>query len=181
MLRLKKVANKISVYEKATLLRDAVYGANDGIITTFAVIAGAQGASLSPKVVIILGVANLLADGISMASGNYLGIKSEVEYQKLKEKDREHINKNPMRNGLITFLTFSFIGFLPLIPFLLKLENTFLLSSILVGVTLFLVGSIRSIYTKKKWIKGGIEMFLIGGSAAVVAYSVGFLLEMYVA
>ncbi len=61
-------------------LRDAVYGANDGIITTFAVVAGVAGADLSAAVVLILGFANLLADGFSMAMSNYLGEKSNRDY-----------------------------------------------------------------------------------------------------
>lgn len=58
-------------------LRDFIYGAIDGIVTTFAVIAGAAGAGLGDRVVIILGVANLLADGFSMSVSNYLGIRAE--------------------------------------------------------------------------------------------------------
>jgi len=58
-------------------LKDVIYGANDGIITTFAVVAGVAGADLSPLVVVLLGGANLIADGFSMAVSNYLGSKSE--------------------------------------------------------------------------------------------------------
>src|SRR5688572_33392658 len=57
-------------------LGDVVYGANDGIITTFAVVAGVAGARLSPRIVLILGVSNLLADGFSMGASNYLAIRS---------------------------------------------------------------------------------------------------------
>ena len=60
-------------------LKDAVYAANDGIVTTFAVVAGVVGASLDPIVILILGISNLLADGFSMASGNYLGSRSETD------------------------------------------------------------------------------------------------------
>lgn len=67
---------------------DIVYGANDGIITTFAVVAGVAGAALSPIIVLILGIANLLADGFSMAAGNYLARKSEREYKRT-ERARE--------------------------------------------------------------------------------------------
>lgn len=72
-----------------TYLADIVFGANDGVITTFAVIAGAQGASLSRGVIIILGLANLIADGISMGAGNYLGSKSEIDYQKRQRQKEE--------------------------------------------------------------------------------------------
>ena len=57
-------------------LGDLVYGANDGLITTFAVVAGVAGAALAPRIVIILGVANLVADGFSMAASNFLAIRS---------------------------------------------------------------------------------------------------------
>ncbi len=53
-------------------IRDLIYGANDGIITTFAVVAGVAGGSLSQSAVLIVGAANLAADGLSMAVGNFL-------------------------------------------------------------------------------------------------------------
>ncbi|MBI2133068.1 VIT1/CCC1 transporter family protein [Candidatus Woesearchaeota archaeon] len=62
-------------------LKNAVYGGLDGIITTFAVVAGVAGASLSSGIVLILGFANLIADGLSMAIGDYLSSKSEQEFQ----------------------------------------------------------------------------------------------------
>lgn len=171
---------KISIHQKGSLLRDSVYGANDGIITTFAVVAGAQGASLAPNIVIVLGIANLLADGFSMASGNYLGIKSEMAFNRAKQQTGDEVKQFPLMNGITTFSSFVIAGFLPILPFLLKAPDTFTLSAIIVGISLFAVGSLRSMYTKKRWVNGGIEMFLIGGFAASVAYLVGFLFERYV-
>ncbi|MBI2038191.1 MAG: VIT1/CCC1 transporter family protein [Candidatus Magasanikbacteria bacterium] len=69
-------------------LKSFVYGGLDGIVTTFAVVAGVAGANLSSRVVLILGVANLIADGISMAFGDYLGTKAENEYM-AAERERE--------------------------------------------------------------------------------------------
>ncbi len=74
---------------RTQVLADGVLGATDGIITTFAIVAGATGASLSPGVVLIMGFANLLADGFSMAASNYLGAKSQQECW-LEERAREH-------------------------------------------------------------------------------------------
>ena len=77
-------------------LGDAVFGAIDGCVTTFAVVAGAMGANLSNTVVIILGFANLLADGFSMAVSNYLGTKSERERVEQARRDEErHIEQVP--------------------------------------------------------------------------------------
>ncbi|HXV46287.1 MAG TPA: VIT1/CCC1 transporter family protein [Nitrososphaera sp.] len=70
-------------------LGDFVYGATDGAVTTFAVVAGVVGASLSPSIVLILGFANLLADGFSMAVGNYLATKAQREYIEKARKREE--------------------------------------------------------------------------------------------
>ncbi len=88
-----------------TYIKDIVYGANDGIITTFAIVAGSFGANLTPKVILVLGFANLLADGFSMAASNFLGSKSgnalfrqeeKREYDEVKnypDKEKEEIRE----------------------------------------------------------------------------------------
>lgn len=74
-------------------LEDFVYGATDGAVTTFAVVAGVIGASLSPSVVLILGFANLFADGLSMAVGNYLAAKTRLEYiEKARRREEWEID-----------------------------------------------------------------------------------------
>lgn len=77
-------------------LRDLVYGAIDGTVTTFAVVAGVSGAKLSITIVIILGLANLLADGFSMAVSNYLGTRAEEQLrEKARKQEYEHIRIFP--------------------------------------------------------------------------------------
>lgn len=61
-------------------VEDIVLGANDGIITTFAIIAGATGGALNNTVVLILGFANIFADAVSMGASNYLGKRSRKDY-----------------------------------------------------------------------------------------------------
>jgi vacuolar iron transporter family protein len=70
-------------------VEDFVYGAVDGSVTTFAVVAGVIGAELSPSIVLILGFANLFADGFSMAIGNYLSSKTRVEYIEKRRRREE--------------------------------------------------------------------------------------------
>ena len=65
-----------------------VYGSLDGVVTTFAIVAGSLGASLSLNIILILGLANLLADGISMAASSYLATKTERDFYR-KEMERE--------------------------------------------------------------------------------------------
>lgn len=77
-------------------IKDIVYGGHDGIITTFAVVAGSAGADLSHSVVIILGVANLLADGISMGVGAFLSQKAEWDNsERLRKEELQEILDDP--------------------------------------------------------------------------------------
>jgi VIT1/CCC1 family predicted Fe2+/Mn2+ transporter len=81
---------------KPSYLRDWVYGGIDGSVTTFSIVAGVVGADLSSRIILILGLANLLADGFSMAAGNYSGTKTEIDdYQRIQEIERQHIAQVP--------------------------------------------------------------------------------------
>ena len=77
-------------------LGEIVYGGIDGSVATFAIVAGVAGAGLSPWVIIALGIANVLADGFSMAAGNYSGTKAELDdTRRLREIEERHICKYP--------------------------------------------------------------------------------------
>ena len=87
---------RLSRPHRASYLRDWVYGGIDGAITTFAIVSGVVGAELGTRVILILGLANLLADGFSMAAGNYSGTKSEIDdYQRLEAIEHYHIENIP--------------------------------------------------------------------------------------
>jgi vacuolar iron transporter family protein len=77
-------------------LRDWIYGGIDGSVTTFAVVGGVVGAQLSPWTILVLGFANLFADGFSMAAGNFLGTKAEVgDWHRLEAIENRHIDLAP--------------------------------------------------------------------------------------
>lgn len=77
-------------------LRDWVYGGIDASVTTFAVVAGVIGAHLSPIVIVIMGVANLLGDGFSMAASNYSATRTEGdEIEALRQREARHIELVP--------------------------------------------------------------------------------------
>ena len=77
-------------------LGDAVLGAIDGVVTTFAVIAGVIGGGFSATVAIVLGVSNLIADGFSMAVSNYQASKSELEQvEQARRMEERHIEMAP--------------------------------------------------------------------------------------
>jgi len=224
--------------EQGKYISPAIYGASDGIVTTFAVVAGVAGAQLDPKIVLILGFANLFADGFSMAIGDYLSEKSEREYIESERKrelwevenfpdaERKEVEEvyrkkgvkgeklkqlvdiitsnkqlwvetmmkeelglmidedtSPLKSAVVTFLSFVIAGFMPLIAYVfasfvpLFKAHSFLSASVITGITLFVVGALRQLITDVKWYLGGLEMLLVGGLSATVAFLIGFILR----
>jgi vacuolar iron transporter family protein len=90
------IKERLDEQHKHSYLGDAILGGIDGGITTFAVVAGSIGAGFPQVVIIVLGFANLLADGFSMAASNYLGTKSRRDRVKEARKvEKDHIRSFP--------------------------------------------------------------------------------------
>jgi len=93
---LAEIRERLDANGTTARLRDAIFGGIDGTVTTFAIVAGVQGAGLSAGVVVALGLANVIADGFSMAAGNYAGTKAVADDRKrLRAVERRHIATNP--------------------------------------------------------------------------------------
>lgn len=157
-------------------LRDMVYGAIDGIVTTFAVVAGVAGGALSPRVALIIGAANLVADGLSMAVGNYLSIHSNEGVRRaagLPEEESE-----PARHAAATFAAFAAAGLLPLLPYILPVPpaSRFPAAIVLTLAALFGTGVFRAMVTAEDWLRSGLQMLGLGAIVAVVAYYAGRLI-----
>ena len=225
--------------------KEVIYGGIDGIITTFAVVAGFSGAALSTEtttqlsfvVVLLFGLANLFADGVSMGLGNFLSVRSDQDLYKaarkkevhevmhdpddeleetvtilmqkgyteadahamalLYQKNQEHwvdfmMNEelqmpdprgdNPVLTGLATFTSFLFFGFIPLVPFVFAGEadpgTVFMYSVIGTAFALLLLGLLKwRIVGSSLW-KSLLEVVLLGGVAALVAFFVGSLFDI---
>jgi vacuolar iron transporter family protein len=157
-------------------IRDVIYGANDGIITTFAVVAGVAGGALSPTAVLIVGTANLLADGLSMGMGNYLSIRSHESARAAQDLPEEEAE--PARHGFATFLAFALAGAVPLLPYVFGASPPtirFRASVLLTFTALFAVGAFRSLVTVDRWWTAGLEMLMLGAVVAAAAYGSGAL------
>ncbi len=90
------IRRRLSEPPGSRYLRDLIYGAIDGAVMTFAIVAGVAGASLGDSVVVILGLANLFADGFSMAISNYLGIRAERDQRNFARSTEErHVREVP--------------------------------------------------------------------------------------
>lgn len=155
-------------------LRDLVYGASDGVVTTLAVVAGASGARFGVRVGVVLAIANLAADGLSMAVSNYLGLKSELE------QDHQSIEREqPWRHGLATFIAFVVVGGIPLLAYLVDVgaSRQLPLAFGFAMVALAIVGVVRARFVARPAWRSALEMMVLAGGAALVAYAVGAALE----
>jgi VIT1/CCC1 family predicted Fe2+/Mn2+ transporter len=150
-------------------LPDLVYGANDGIVTTLVVIASIAGAAMSSKVFLILGTANLLADGFSMGTSNVLAIRSA-----LTAATRPSL-WDASGNGIATFAAFVIAGLLPISAYLFPLADEIRLPAacVLAAAALFGIGACRALFSDRGWLVAGLEMLTLGAIASVVAYAVG--------
>jgi VIT1/CCC1 family predicted Fe2+/Mn2+ transporter len=161
-------------------IRDLVYGANDGVITTFAVVAGVTGGTLQPAAVLVLGAANLLADGLSMGVGNYLGIRSDERVREALQLPEQEAF--PIRHGVATLLAFVAFGAVPLVPYVIVGTggNRFAWSTSLSLAVLFLLGAARSRVGAGSWWTNGLEMLGLGTIVGGVAYGTGAFVAWFI-
>jgi VIT1/CCC1 family predicted Fe2+/Mn2+ transporter len=154
-------------------VRELIYGANDGIITTFAVVAGVAGGGLSLRVVLIIGAANLFADGLSMAAGNYLSIRSHESV--LEAQDLPEEETFPFRHAIATLCAFVLAGAVPLVPYTIPMlaVDPFALSIAFTLLAMFAVGASRALIADLRWWKAGLEMLGLGAAVAALAYTSG--------
>lgn len=225
------ITRRLAEENKPNYVRDWVYGGIDGAVTTFAIVAGVVGAQLSTGVILVLGLANLLADGFSMAASNYSGTKTEIDDRaRLKEVERKHIlhepegereelrqilqgkgltgealeeaveaiasdhevwietmlseeyglastMRSPLRSGMATFAAFCICGAVPLVPFLLPIEEPFVLATAATAAVFFVIGTVKARWALTPWWRSGLETMAIGLAAAGAAYVVGYLLR----
>lgn len=166
-------------------LREFVYGGMDGAVTTFAVVTGAAGANLSSSVILILGFANVLADGFSMAVGSFLSEKSEQQLSDSRGSTTVADHESPLGASIATFLSFVLVGFVPLSVYTVDFIGKFgwatgdmLIWSVLLTLAAFgIIGYLRGLVARVDRARTVLESLGLGMAAAAISYVVGNLLE----
>ena len=157
-------------------LRDLVYGANDGVITTFAVVAGVAGGDLSAAAVLVVGAANLAADGVSMGVGNLMAIRAQESARAAQHLPIEEAY--PWKHGAATLAAFVIAGAIPLLPYVFDIASSqrLLASGLSTAGALFGLGALRALVTVERWWRSGLETLALGVVVAVAAYGAGWLI-----
>ena len=218
-------------------VRDMIFGANDGLVSTLAFVAGVVGAITNPSIVLLSGVAELFAGTISMAVGSYQSSKSELEVLeresqrkkakkgKTPEEERGELIRfyeaegfkrgdaeaivdrivkekelplqattieqlglapeelgNPVKAGVLCGVSFGLAALVPILPFVLPIGTWEALIASVIGTvaTLFGVGAMKTIFSRRNWVRSGLEMMGIGASAAAITYVIGTLFSMII-
>ena len=218
-------------------VRDMIFGANDGLVSTLAFVVGAFGAFMDSHIVLITGIAELFAGTISMAVGSYQSCKSELEvleresqrrkvkkgmtakeekeeltnfYQKegfkraeaeaivariaekkVTQKQADTLEElglapeelgSPVKASVLCGASFGLAALVPILPFVLPISSWQALIASITGtlITLFGVGAMKTIFSRKSWLRSGLEMMAIGATAAAITYMIGTLFSLAV-
>jgi VIT1/CCC1 family predicted Fe2+/Mn2+ transporter/rubrerythrin len=215
-------------------VRDVIFGANDGLVSILALVAGVYGAVTESHLILIAGVAGAIAGAISMGAGSYLSSKSEKEVTE-KESERKGIKKRrtpeeereelvkfyqargfkrqeaeaiagrvaleleskatytigeevgltseeswpPIKAGILTGLSFAIVSLIPILPFAFLEVTPAVITAVVASIAcLFAVGASKAIFTRKNWIRSGVEMMAIGTLAAAATYVIGLAIPV---
>jgi len=213
-------------------VRDVIFGANDGLVSILALVAGVYGAITESHPVLIAGIAGAVAGAISMGAGAYLSSKSEKEVTEKEserkgiksigtpEEEREKLIKfyqakgfkrreaeaitdrvasgiesremytvgeeigltsevgwPPVKAAILTGLSFAIASVVPILPFaFMEVTPAVITATIASIASLFGVGASKATFTRRSWIRSGLEMMSIGTLASVATYAIGLLI-----
>lgn len=216
-------------------IREAIFGAQDGLTSVLAVVSTVGGATGQPFSVLVAGFAAVLAGIFSMSAGEYMSSKSQreifeaqiaTEAEEVEERPGEaeaevafmleqeglsaeaamrvatliasnkqvllrtmvekelglsvEVDDNPLRGALVMGAAFGLGGLVPILPYLfLTVHSAVYVSVGLAGAMLFLMGAIKSRWTRRRWLISGLEIFALGAFAGIAGYFFGTLLPAF--
>jgi VIT1/CCC1 family predicted Fe2+/Mn2+ transporter len=215
-------------------VRDVIFGANDGLVSILALVAGVYGAINESHPILIAGIAGAVAGAISMGAGSYLSAKSEKEVTE-KESDRKGLKRKgtteeekeklvrfyqtkgfkrrdaeavanrvaqqiesresytlgeelgltseeswpPTKAALFTGLSFAVVSLIPILPFAFMEVSPAVITAAIASIAcLFIVGASKAIFSRKSWVRSGIEMMVIGALASLATYAIGLVIPV---
>ena len=213
-------------------VREFILGANDGLVSILALVAGVYGAMTESYTILIAGIAGAVAGAISMGAGAYLSVKSEKEVTE-KESERKGVRKRgsreeekkklvrlyqtegfkrkeaeaiadrvasemeleetytvgeeigltseeswpPIKAAFLTGLSFAIASVIPILPFAFMTVTPAVITAAIASIVcLFGVGASKATFTRKSWVRSGVEMMAIGTLASAATYVIGLVI-----
>lgn len=162
------------ILQSANTVRAAVFGIQDGIVSTLGIVMGVAGAQLPGETIVIAGIAGLASGAMSMAAGEYVSVQTQKELLAIGADIDDDENVHPLKAAAANGGLFIGGGFVPLLPFLVSEGLPAIIASIFFSVlALFVTGAVLTRLTKRSPIRSGMRMLIIGGGAGVIGYLIG--------
>lgn len=154
-------------------LRNFVFGAEDGLVSTVGLLSGISFAGLGSREIILSGVILIMVEAISMGAGVYISEDSEKE---LDPNEKE----NQLSDAVVMFFSYALIGLIPLLPYMIFPDTrlAFYWSIAVSLVALFCVGLFKGYFVHHQPLRGAIKITLIGAIVIAVAVFIGALIKI---
>jgi len=143
--------------------RNFVYSVQDSLISTSGVILGVSFAKFSNVNILITGYILILVEALSMGYGSFI---SEDAF--MKTANMNYTEKTTLKYGLVMFFSYAFAGLIPLLPYILKLNDAWKYS-----ITLTFLSLLTLIYTFQHDIKKTIKQTFIGFIILIISLNAG--------
>ena len=143
--------------------RDWTYGATRGAVITFAIVAGAVGADLPATVILVVGLASLIANGFALAARNFIAAKEHYVLP----------TESALEVARLTFTACMVSGLIPLVAYPAGLT----ICTLAAASSFFVIGVMKSRSLRIEWWRSGLDSLLIGLSAAALAFAAGHTLR----
>lgn len=154
-------------------LRNFVFGAEDGLVSTVGLLSGVTFAGLAPREIILSGVILVMVEAISMGAGVYISEDSEKE---LDPSEKENV----FSDSVVMFFSYALIGMIPLLPYIaIDTPSVAFIWSIAISlVALFCVGLFKGFFVRSHPLKGALKITAIGAVVIAVAVFIGSLIKI---
>lgn len=156
----------------SSYIRSSFFGVEDSLVSTTGLIAGISAGTSEVKFILLAGFVAVAVEAISMAAGEFLSEETE------QDLNRSRRHSSPIIGGIIMFVSYAVAGMIPILPILFfPIDQAIYVSMIAALVGLFMLGLIKGALTKRRIIRSGIQVLLVGGTAAVIGSAVGILFK----
>lgn len=158
---------------KSNYIRSSFFGVEDSLVSTTGLVAGISVATHEVEFILLAGFVAVAVEAISMAAGEFLSEETEQELNRTKR------HSNPIIGGAIMFVSYFAAGMIPILPILLfPIDYAIYVSMAAALVGLFLLGLIKGALTKRNVLKSGIQVLIVGGTAALIGTAVGIFFKL---
>ena len=158
---------------RSNYIRSSFFGIEDSLVSTTGLIAGISVGTQEVRFILLAGFVAVAVEAISMAAGEFLSEETEQDLSKSKQRS------NPIVGGAIMFVSYFAAGMIPIIPILFfPIDYAIYVSMVAALVGLFLLGLMKGALTKRNVLKSGIQVLVVGGTAALIGAAVGIFFKV---